>query len=230
MPRQARYRIPGIPQHLVQRGNDRQPTFFAERDYQLYKRWLAEAAADHSCQVHAYVLMSNHVHLLATPGVANGLAKMMQSLGRRYVRYVNDVYGRSGTLWEGRYKACLVQTEYYLFACYRYIELNPVRAGIVANPAEYAQSSYRSNALGQPDPLVVPHVAYEALGAVGDERRRAYRAMFRPGDEPQAADEIRRVTAGCQVLGSESFKDGIEQALARPVRPGRAGRPRKIAV
>ena len=137
MPRQPRYALAGFPQHVIQRGNNRSATFYAEQDYRVYLECLAEACHVHETALHAYVLMTNHVHLLMTPGKTNGLAKVMQSLGRRYVRYVNDTYRRTGTLWEGRYKASVIDTEHYLLACYRYIEMNPVRAGLVAHPADY---------------------------------------------------------------------------------------------
>jgi putative transposase len=230
MPRQPRYRIPGLPQHIVQRGNDRQSTFYADADYRFYKKWLAHAAQVHACQIHAYVLMTNHVHLLVTPNAADSVPQLMQSLGRRYVRYINQTYERTGTLWEGRYKACLVQADRYLLACQRYIELNPVRAGMLSDPADYKHSSYRHNALGLPDPLLTSHPAYEALAADISARRRAYRSMFESAIDPKTTDDIRQLTEGCQVLGNDCFKDEIEAILSRPVRPGRPGRRRKIAV
>lgn len=230
MPRQPRYRIAGLPQHVIQRGNDRKPTFFTAIDYHRYKTWLALAAREHGCRIHAYVLMTNHVHLLVTPVVADGLAPMMQSLGRRYVRYVNQTYGRTGTLWEGRYKACLVQADAYLMACQRYVELNPVRAGMVTDPGQYDHSSYRHNALGCTDPLVEAHTAYRALGPDDEQRRQAYRRLFEHGRDAGSSAAIRRVTASCQVLGNDRFKDEVEAMLARGVRPGRPGRPSKIAV
>lgn len=230
MPRQPRYRIPGLPQHVVQRGNDRQPTFYTKDDFRIYKQWLAHAARIHSCQIHAYVLMTNHVHLLVTPGTADSVSRLMQSLGRRYVRYVNQTYRRTGTLWEGRYKACLVQADPYLLACQRYIELNPVRAGMATDPGRYEHSSYRHNALGLPDPLVTPHPAYDALGGDVSERRLAYRRIVESSLGIASEDRIRQLTASCQVLGNDRFKDQIEAILARRVRPGTPGRPRKIAV
>lgn len=179
MPRPIRYDVVGVPQHVIQRGVNRQRTFFSRRDCHRYLGWLARAARDCACDVHAYVLMTNHVHLLVTPHLPMAIAELMQSLGRRYVPYVNHVRGRTGTLWEGRYKASLVATGSYLWACYRYIELNPVRAGLVRHPADFRGSSYRANALGEPDALVTPHAAYFALGRDAEERRAAYRASFR---------------------------------------------------
>jgi len=230
MPRQPRYRIPGLPQHVVQRGNDRQATFYRPPDYFIYKNYLQEAAASHSCQIHAYVLMTNHVHLLVTPAAEDSIPQLMQALGRRYVRYVNKAYGRTGTLWEGRYKACLIQADRYFLACQRYIELNPVRGGMVADPGEYAHSSYRYNALGHSDPLVIEHTTYTALGNSPAECRCAYRSFFAAAPGPDPTRKIREVTNACLVLGNDRFKDQIEAVLARSVRPGSAGRPRKIAV
>jgi len=146
MARKPRVFLQGVAQHVVQRGNNREPCFFAEADYQFYLECLAESATKYACQLHAYVLMTNHVHLLVTPENESSLSGMMQSLGRRYVRYVNHTYKRTGTLWEGRYKSSLVQSENYLLTCSRYIELNPVRANMVETPAEYRWSSYGHNA------------------------------------------------------------------------------------
>jgi len=164
MPRRPRIKLAGIPQHLVQRGVNREPCFFAEEDCHCFLHWLQEAADDWRCVVYAYALMTNHVHLIVTPGTAEGPARLMQSLGRRYVQYINRHYKRSGNLWEGRYKSSAVQTEDYLLVCQRYIELNPVRADMVADPGQYRWSSYRRLALGQPDRLVTPHPLYLALG------------------------------------------------------------------
>lgn len=181
--------------------------------------------------MHAYVLMTNHVHLLLTPYQPNGIAKVMQSIGRRYVRYVNDVYQRSGTLWEGRYKASLIDSEYYLLSCYRYIELNPVRATIVRYPEEYRWSSYAHHVGTRVDPLISDHAQYLALGRTDAERHAAYRDLFRAHLDNAMISTIRSTTNQCLVLGSERFKDEIEQALSRRVRHAKAGRPKKeIAV
>jgi putative transposase len=174
--------------------------------------------------------MTNHVHLLVTPATEDSIPRLMQALGRCYVRYVNKAYGRTGTLWEGRYKACLIQSDSYLLACQRYVELNPVRGGLVAEPGDYAHSSYRHNALGHSDPLVTEHATYTALGNSPAEYRRAYRRLFAADAGPDPTDHIREVTTACLVLGNDRFKDQIEAVLARSVRPGTAGRPRKIPV
>ena len=146
MPRKPRFNIVGIPQHVIQRGNNREPCFYSEQDYQRYLKDLSDSAKKHDCRIHAYVLMTNHVHLLVTPMVEHGISNMMQALGRRYVYYINKNYQRSGTLWEGRYKASLIDNERYLLTCMRYIELNPVRAKMVEHPGEYPWSSYQANA------------------------------------------------------------------------------------
>ena len=164
MPRRPRLILPNVPVHLIQRGNNRQPCFVADEDYSFYLDWLREYAVQAGCHVHAYVLMTNHVHLLVSAGRAEAPGEMMKALGQRYVQYFNRTYRRSGTLWEGRYRSCLTQAEDYLLACQRYIELNPVRAAMVAHPAEYRWSSYRANAQGEADRLLQPHEVYRALG------------------------------------------------------------------
>lgn len=175
MARLPRFVLPGQPQHLIQRGNNREPIFFAEEDYRFYLEKLQAACHRHDCAIHAYVLMTNHVHLLATPNTENSLSKMIQMLGRYYVQYINTNYQRTGTLWEGRYKATLIDSEHYLLTCCRYIELNPVRAGIVKHPSAYRWSSYHHNALGKADPLITPHSLYKRLGKDETSRQSAYR-------------------------------------------------------
>ena len=227
MPRQPRYPLPDIPQHIIQRGNNRQPVFFADEDYRFYLACLQRAAEQHACAIHAYVFMTNHVHLLVTPSRANGIAKLMQSLGRRYVQYVNVTYQRTGTLWEGRYRACLVDADTYLFTCSRYIELNPVRAHMVPHPGAYPWSSYRWHACGESDPVITDHPLYHALGSTSDERQAAYRGLFEEVFDAHVLRDIRTTVHQCRVLGTERFKDAIEAVLARRVRPGTPGRPRK---
>ncbi|MBA8885076.1 transposase [Dokdonella fugitiva] len=160
MARLPRIEFADIPQHVVQRGNDRQPCFLEDADYRRYLRGLQEAALDHGCHIHAYVLMTNHVHLLLTPTTVGAVSRMMQQLGRGYVGYFNTAHHRSGTLWEGRFKSNLVDSERYLLTCYRYIEMNPVRAGMVEEPGAYRWSSYGHNASGGPDAIVTPHPIY----------------------------------------------------------------------
>ncbi|NIP73520.1 MAG: transposase [Gammaproteobacteria bacterium] len=227
MPRRARLSIPGIPWHIIQRGNNRAACFYAEEDYHRYLRTLKEQSEAHGCQVHAYVLMTNHVHLLVTPEREDSAALMMKHLGQRYVQYVNRTYRRTGTLWEGRFRSCPAQSETYVLACYRYIELNPVRAGMVEHPGEYPWSSFGVNGQGRPDPLVTPHSQYRALGRDDRARRRAYRALFRAHMEPALIDEIRLATNSNYALGNEGFKQEIERMLNCRATPGRPGRPRK---
>ena len=165
MPRRARLSLSHVPLHIIQRGNNRQACFFADENYRFYLDWLARHADKTGCRVHAYVLMTNHVHLLISTERAEAPGALMKGLGQRYVQYVNRTYHRSGTLWEGRFRSCLTQEEDYLLACQRYIELNPVRAGMVEHPAEYRWSSYRANAQGEADALLKPHPLIRSVGA-----------------------------------------------------------------
>ncbi|GMR16673.1 MAG: transposase [Gammaproteobacteria bacterium] len=227
MPRQLRYKLPGVPQHVVQRGNNRQVTFFDDSDYVRYLEDLLEASEKCECDIHAYVLMTNHVHLLMTPQREDSIAKVMQSVGRKYVRYINGTYKRSGTLWEGRYKASVVQDNRYLLQCYRYIELNPVRAGMVESPIDYHWSSYAFNAFGQVNELIKPHEQYVALGRNEADRQLAYRELFRNKMDNALLHEIRETTQQCRVLGNERFRNEIEAALQIKATPVTRGRPRK---
>ena len=228
MARLPRFVIPGQPQHVIVRGNNREPIFYAEEDYRFYLEKLQQACEKHQCDLHAYVLMTNHVHLLITPHTEDGISKSLQMLGRYYVQYFNHTYQRTGTLWEGRYKATLIDSERYLLTCYRYIELNPVRAeGMVDHPSEYPWSSYRYNAVGESDPLVVPHPEYIKLGKTPEERQGAYRALFKARIAEKTLTEIRESTNKAWVLGSSHFKDKIERQLMRPVSPRQRGGDRK---
>jgi putative transposase len=210
MPRPIRYDVVGVPQHVIQRGVNRQRTFFSRRDCHRYLGWLARAARECSCEVHAYVLMTNHVHLLVTPREPMAIAAMMQSLGRRYVLYLNNARGRTGTLWEGRYKASLVASGSYLWACYRYIELNPVRAGMVARPGEYRWSSFHRNCLARPDPVVIEHPEYAELGDGVAARAAVYSQLFDEGLEDAAVSAIRQSLDRCDPYGSDEFKRAVE--------------------
>ena len=164
MARLPRLFLPGQPIHAIQRGNNREPIFSAEEDYRYYLECLGKAAGEQGLAIHAYVLMTNHVHLLVTPDSEDSLSKAMQSVGRRYVQYFNHTYQRTGTLWEGRYKSTLIQSSRYLLTCMRYIELNPVRADMVGHPADYPWSSYCANAQGEENALLTPHALYRRLG------------------------------------------------------------------
>ena len=230
MPRQPRYFLPGYPQHIVIRGVDRQATFFRYADYRLFKNTLKYESYKTGCAIHAYVLMTNHVHLLATPASEESIPKMIQGLGRGYVQRINKQYNRTGTLWQGRYKACLVQDDLYLLTCQRYIELNPVRAGMVCGPARYPHSSYRHNALDGSDSLVTPHPVYQDLGNSEADRRLIYRRMFESVLDQDLLDVVRDSTNACRVLGDDAFVDQIEAVLDRRVRPGKPGRPKKRSI
>jgi len=225
MPRKPRFNLPGIPQHLVQRGNNREPCFYAEQDYQRYLFDLGEVSKKYSCHIHAYVLMTNHVHLLVTPLKEHSISEMMQALGRRYVYYFNKTYRRTGTLWEGRFKSSLVDSDRYLFQCMRYIELNPVRAGMVEHPGEYKWSSYQSNAQGVQDALIKPHPLYLELAQKNVERQYIYRELFRVHLDDEVLHDIRDSLNHELVLGRTYFKDRIEELTKRQVRPGQPGRP-----
>ena len=231
MPRLPRFLLPGQPQHVIQRGNDRQTIFRVDKDYHFYLKKLTEAAEKHQCDIHAYVLMTNHVHLLVTPHKNNSIGKMMQSLGRCYVQYFNNCYHRTGTLWEGRYKATLIDTEQYLLTCMRYIELNPVRADqMVDHPSKYPWSSYRYNALGQQNHLLTPHREYKRLGASDADRQAGYRQLFRGLIPQMTLKAIREATNKAWVLGSDRFKEQMKQELNRPVESAGHGGDRKSEV
>lgn len=225
VPRLPRYVAPGVPQHVIQRGNNRSAIFAADSDYRFFRDCLRSACEAHACQVHAYALMTNHVHLLITPTTASGIGDAMQSVGRRYVQRFNVAHQRTGTLWEGRYKATLIDSEQYLFACYRYIELNPVRAGLAGDPREYRWSSYRANAFGVPDRLVTPHARYDALGPDARGRQAAYRAMFGDTLSDGTLTAIRDATNRGWALGSKQFRTEIAALLSRRVEPARRCRP-----
>lgn len=225
MARKPRYYLPGVPCHVVQRGNNRQACFYSEQDYQSYLRFLKEAADRYGCKVHAYVLMTNHVHLLVTPDDREGISRMMQSIGRRYVQLINHQYRRTGTLWEGRHKASLVDSEHYLLSCYRYIELNPVRAGMVESPADYRWSSYRAHAMGEESSIIRDHELYIRLGDEPLSRQHFYRELFRHGMDGELLHKIREAMELGTPLGGERFKSEIEKALGRKLGHVRRGRP-----
>ena len=200
MPRLVRAVQPGVALHVVQRGNNRNACFFADSDRLAYLRLLADSAQASGCQVHAYCLMTNHVHLLLTPGGREACAQMMKRLSQQYVQYVNRVYGRTGTLWEGRFRSSVVASEHYALACHRYIERNPVRARLVERPGDYVWSSYRSNAQGRVDSLLTPHAAYLGLGVDRERALHAYRELVEAYVDPPMEEEIRRAwRTGCPI-------------------------------
>ena len=217
-----------MAQHVIQRGNNRSTTFACDTDYHFFRECLEAACARHQCQVHAYVLMTNHVHLLMTSTTADGIPSVMQSVGRRYVRRFNSTYDRTGTLWEGRYKATVVDRESYVLACHRYIEMNPVRAGLAAEPRQYRWSSHQANAYGAQDSIVTPHDCYCALGPDENSRQAAYRALFVTELDDTVLDAIRNATNQGWALGGKRFREEIAALLnrrAEPAIPGR--RPRR---
>ncbi len=225
MARLPRYFVEGQAQHIIQRGNNREPIFADDSDIHFYNECLQEAAEQQGLAIHAYVLMTNHVHILATPDTAQSISKTLQSLGRRYVQYFNQTYGRTGTLWEGRYRATLIDSERYLLTCMRYIELNPVRAGMVKHPLDYPWSSYAANARGGEDKLVSPHSLYKRLGRNPQARQSAYRQLFRAALGKGELDAIREATNTGWVLGNDRFREKIEQLSGRRTAPKPRGRP-----
>lgn len=227
MARLPRFYLPNQPLHVIQRGNNREPIFAADADYHFYLRCLQDAADTHSLTVHAYVLMTNHVHLLVTPVTETSLSKTLQSIGRRYVQYFNFSYQRTGTLWEGRYKSTLIDSERYLLTCMRYIEMNPVRAEMVAHPSEYLWSSYRANAQGNADVLLAPHELYQRLGRSDEERKSAYRQLFRAQVSKSDVDAIRNATNKGWVLGDSQFGEKVSALTDRRAMPMARGRPKK---
>jgi putative transposase len=225
MPRRPPVHLDGVPLHIVQRGHNREACFFCEDDYFSYLHWLGEALAEHECSLHAYVLMTNHVHLLLTPKKAEAVPKLLISIGRRYVQYINRTYKRTGTLWDSRYKSSLIQAETYLLNCQRYIELNPVRAAMVEDPAHYRWTSYRANAFGQPDSRIRQHDLYLSLGRSAEERQRAYRSLFRVALDQEAIDEIQLAMNQNQPIGNAGFHAQIEKMTGTPREARPRGRP-----
>ena len=226
MARRSRLVIPDVPLHIIQRGNNRQACFRGERDYLVYLSMLHACAIAASCSIHAYVLMTNHVHVLLTPEKSGSPGKLMKALGQRYVQYVNRRYRRTGSLWEGRFRSCIVDDEAYFLVCQRYIELNPVRAKMVDCPDEYIWSSYRANAYGAVDPLITPHPLYTRLAHDGEGRRAAYRDLFKEELSSEQLEDIRRATNGNFALGDIEFVKFASEVLEQYVKPLGVGRPR----
>ena len=227
MARLPRLILPGLPHHLVQRGNNRGPIVRQDSDRRAFKDILSEVLEQHQVQLHAYVLMDNHFHLLLTPPDASSLSRMMQSLGRRYVGAHNAVHGRSGTLWEGRFKCSPVETERYFLACMRYIELNPVRAGMVAHAHEHAWSSAGHHLGLRSDPIVSDHPLYWGLGNTPFERQTRYRALLEAGLPSQEQVMITEAVLKGWALGSTEFLQRWSAQAPRALGPKRRGRPRK---
>ena len=231
MARPPRLELPDVPLHVYQRGNNRAACFFSELDRRFYLKCLASAALARGCAIHAYVLMTNHVHMLVTPKEAGAVGAMMQDIGRRYVRVINGIHRRTGSLWEGRFKASLIDSENYLLICHRYIELNPVRAGMVGHPAEYPWSSHAYYGNARDPRATIPiteHFEYQQLGHCADERRAAFRALSAEPLDERVIDEIRAAINTDSAVGSEAFMQYAEERLGRSVRVPKRGRPAKL--
>ena len=225
MPRKPRMYMPGMPAHVVQRGNNKEPCFFAAEDYRCHLSVLADALDRFEVSLHAYVLMTNHVHLLMTPRHESGISRVMQQVGRLYVRHINDTYGRTGTLWEGRHKASLIDQDDYLLSCYRYIELNPVRAGMVAAPGEYPWSSYGHHAWGKEDALVTDHEGYTNLSSDRAERQHRYREFFSGYVDEVLLSCMRDAITANYPVGNDRFRERIMRELGRSIGQAKRGRP-----
>jgi len=225
MARLPRLTLPGYPHHVIQRGNNRQPIFASTADYQTLLELLAENARKFNVALHAYVLMENHFHLLATPQTADGLPQLMQAVGRRYVRYFNDKQQRSGTLWEGRYRSTLIQTERYLLACMAYIDLNPVRSGLVVQPGEYPWSSYGHYAGQRNDKFIAPHPLVWALGNTPFSREAAYADLVQAGISPAQQAALTDSVLSGWALGEPDFVADLQKKTERRVTKSSAGRP-----
>jgi len=230
MARLPRLNLPNIPQHIVQRGNNRQACFFSEDDYSIYLSKLREYSQKYDVAVHSYVLMTNHIHLLLTPKESHGVSRLIQSLGSYYVRYINQTYNRSGTLWEGRYKSTLIDSNNYFLTVSRYIELNPVRAQMVEHPKDYPWSSYQKNAMGKRVKLLTAHKCYQALGKNNTKRQESYRGLFEQHIPDCMIKEISDATNKAWVLGNNKFKQQIEEQTGRRASPQKRGGDRKSKI
>jgi len=228
MPRHARLRIAGLPLHIIQRGINRAACFTGDGDRRLYLALLEEISSRYNCAIHAYVLMTNHVHLLLTPEKADGASNLMKHLGQRYVQYFNRTHERTGSLWEGRFRSSIVDSEAYLLLCQRYIEMNPVRARMVIKPSEYPWSSFAGNAAGAPS-FVTPHELYLSLAAGREERLAAYRALFAKDLSDEDLTQIRSAANGGFALGRKAFLGDLQRLLKARVTHGAGGRPRNRA-
>ncbi len=225
MARLPRLTVPGYPHHVIQRGNNRQAIFASAADYQMLLDLLHDNARKFGVALHSYVLMTNHFHLLATPESPDSLPQLMQAVGRRYVRHFNDSQGRSGTLWEGRYRSTLIQTERYLLACMVYIDLNPVRAGLVAEARDYPWSSHAHNVGLRVDRLITPHPLYWALGNTPFAREAAYAELVRAGVDAKQQAALTESALRGWALGEPDFVADLQRRTQRRVSKTQAGRP-----
>ena len=228
MARHARLIFPGVALHIYQRGNDRKATFREDSDRLVYLSNLEELCKRWDCALHAYCLMTNHVHLMLTPAHEEGPACVMRDLGRRYVRYFNERHRRTGTLWEGRFYSCLLDSARYVLGCQRYIDLNPVRAGMVSSPGTYRWSSYAGNSGARTDALLTPHGEYLAMSGHQDERYAAYAALCQEAEEPGFLASLRDATyAGLPLVG-ETLKSRLAAMGFRLERAKRGPRPEEL--
>jgi putative transposase len=225
MARLPRLSLPGCPHHVIQRGNNRQAIFSSPADYQFLLDLLEEQAKKNGVAIHAYVLMDNHFHLLVTPEAVDSLPRMMQAVGRRYVRYFNDSQGRSGTLWEGRYRSTLIQTETYLLACMAYMDLNPVRAGLAPEARDYPWSSYGHYVGLRSDKLVTPHPLFWALGNTPFAREAMYADIVHAGVPAGQQAALTESTLGGWALGDAGFVADLQKRVERRVVKTQVGRP-----
>jgi REP-associated tyrosine transposase len=225
MPRRARMKAEGFPVHVWQRGHSKGPCFADDNDRLLYLALMREASAVYPLAVHAYVLMTNHIHLLASPDPPESLSRVMKRVNERYARHFNVKYGRTGAVWDGRFKSSIVDSESYLLVCHRYVELNPVRAGMVGHPIDYEWSSYMANAFGQRDDLVTPHGLYLAMGNGDDARRHAYRRFVAAGSSYSELSAIRDAVRNNSPLASPAFLLTLPEELR--VVPRGPGRPKE---
>jgi REP-associated tyrosine transposase len=228
MPRRARLKMKGLPLHIIQRGHNQAPCFLTDADFNLYLGLLQELAPLHPCAVHAYVLMTNHVHLLLTPERPEHASQLIKHLSQRYVQHFNRAYMRSGSLWGGRFRSSIVDSENYLLQCQRYIELNPVRAGMVGHPRDYRWSSYRRNAEAEPSLIVVPHPLYLAMGPTEVERMTCYREFLRDSPPTEEIAMIREAAARSSPVGKAGFVAQVESASRGSVVRRRLGRRRTM--
>ena len=225
MARLPRLTVPGYPHHVMQRGNNRQPIFLSVAEYQYLLDLIGESAQKFKVDIHSYVLMTNHFHLLATPQTEAGLPQMMQAIGRSYVRYFNDLHGRSGTLWEGRYRSTLLQTDRYLLACMAYIDLNPVRAGLVSDVRDYPWSSHAFYVGMRNDKLITPHSLFWELANTPFSREAAYSELVRAGVSENQQDTLTRSVLAGWALGNTDFIEELQKRTNRRLSKAKAGRP-----
>ncbi len=226
MARLPRYNIKNQPQHIIQRGIEGKKIFRKDDDYLRYYEWLQMAADYYGLKIHAYILMPDHVHLLASPGSETSISKTLQSLGRNYVQYHNECYKQDGSLWEGRYRATVIDSKEYLLPCSQFIETNAVRNGLVKRPADYFWSSYGYNANGEDDPMLTEHRLYTALGKTAKERNKNYRALCRKKLSTELEELILESAIKGWALGDDKFRAKIEKASNRRATPLPRGRPR----